>query len=137
MIWSIYFFNCLNALNLKNKMITRLWLGLIRFKFEIKSSNIVFKTVSSLSCRCGIEVETITYYLLHCSNYLLQRKTLLGNTKSVLIFWNISVLLFLIFSLWCYLSWWFNTTIRQYDNQLYNIYKKIWYIYIYIYFKLT
>ena len=44
----------------------------------------IFKTVSVLLCSCGIEDETFVYYLLHCSNYLNDRKTVLGNNKSVL-----------------------------------------------------
>ena len=36
-------------------------------------------------CSCGIEVETTAHFLLHCSNYLHERKTLLDNTKSALL----------------------------------------------------
>ena len=35
-------------------------------------------------CTCGIEVETTAYYLPRCPNYLHERKTLLGNMKSIL-----------------------------------------------------
>ena len=33
---------------------------------------------------CGNEFETTVHYLLHCPNYLHQRRTLLDNVKSVL-----------------------------------------------------
>ena len=36
-------------------------------------------------CSCGIEVETTAHFLLHYSNYLHERKTLLDNTKSALL----------------------------------------------------
>ena len=34
-------------------------------------------------CSCGVEVETTDHFLLHCPNYLHERKFLLDNIKSV------------------------------------------------------
>ena len=35
-------------------------------------------------CSCGTKVETTAHFLLHCPNYLLERKTLSENIKFVL-----------------------------------------------------
>ena len=39
-------------------------------------------TLNSI-CSCGQNIETTTHYLLHCSNYLNERMTLLTNLQNV------------------------------------------------------
>ena len=46
------------------------------------SLSIAFKTASILFL-CGNEIETSTYYLLHCPSYTNERLTLLNNIKSI------------------------------------------------------
>ena len=72
------FFNYLNPKGVK--LITRLRLGLSHLwnhKFEHN-----FQDCLNPICSCGIEVETTAHFLLHCPNYLHERKTLLDNIKS-------------------------------------------------------
>ena len=74
------FFNCLNPKGVK--LITRLRLGLGHLRdHNFKHS---FQDCLNPICSCGIEVETTAHFLLHCPNYLHERKTLLDNIKSVL-----------------------------------------------------
>ena len=61
---------------------TRLLLGLSHLRdHKFRHS---FQDCLNSICSCGIEVETTTYFLLHCPNYLHERKILLDNIKSVL-----------------------------------------------------
>ena len=69
------FFNCLNPKGIKQ--ITKLRLGFSHLRDH------KFKR-SFHYCSCGIEVETTVHYLLHCPNYLHERKTLLSDIKSTL-----------------------------------------------------
>ena len=74
------FFNCFNRKGLK--LITRLRLGLSHLRdHKFKHS---FQYCLKPICSCGTDVETTAHYLLHCPNYLHERKTLLDNSKSVL-----------------------------------------------------
>ena len=61
-------------------MITRLRLGLSHLRdHKLKHS---FQDCLNPICSCGIEVETTAHFLLHCPNYLHERKTLLDKIKS-------------------------------------------------------
>ena len=74
------FFNYLNPKGVK--LITRLRLGLSHLR-DHKFGHSFQDCLNSI-CSCGIEVETTAYFLLHCPNYLHERKNLLDNIKSVL-----------------------------------------------------
>ena len=74
------FFNCLNPKEVK--LITRLRLSLSDLRDrKFKHS---FQDCLNSICSCSIEVKTTAQFLLHCPNYLHERKTLFNNIKSVL-----------------------------------------------------
>ena len=63
------------------KLITRLGLGLSHFlerKFRYN-----FQDTLNPICSCGDDIETGIHYLLHCPNYLDERRTLLDNLQSI------------------------------------------------------
>ena len=74
------FFNCLNPKGVK--LLTILRLGLSHLRYHKFKHN--FQDCLNPICSCGIEFETTSHFLLHCANYLHERKTLLYNIKSVL-----------------------------------------------------
>ena len=75
-----FLFNCLNPKEVK--LITRFRLGLSHLRdHKFKHS---FQDCLNLICSCGTEVETTAHFLLHCPNYLDERKTLLDSIKSVI-----------------------------------------------------
>ena len=72
-------FNChsLNGIDL----ITRLRLVLSHlcgYKFRCN-----FQDTFNPICSCGDDIETTWHYLLHCPNYLDERRTLLGNLQCI------------------------------------------------------
>ena len=73
------FFNCLNPNRVK--LITRLRVRLSHLRDHKGKHS--FQDCLNPICSCGIEVEATAHFLLHCFNYLDERKTLLGNIKSV------------------------------------------------------
>ena len=63
------------------KLITRLKLGLSHLrehKFRYNFQDTLYPT-----CSCGDDIETARPYLLHCPNYLDERRTLLDNLQSI------------------------------------------------------
>ena len=63
------------------KLITRLRLGLSHLREHKFRHN--FQDILNPICSCGENIETTTHYLLHCSNYLNERMTLLTNLQNV------------------------------------------------------
>ena len=126
------FFNYLNPKGVK--LIPRLQVALCNLRdHKFKHS---FQDCLKPICSCGIEIETTAHFLLHCLNYFHEEKTLLDNITSVLrnILEQITLLLIIFFSLVIpsSLCWWlFKYNYLKCNNQLYNIYKKIWWFYIY------
>ena len=126
------FFNYLNPKGVK--LIPRLRVALCNLRdHKFKHS---FQDCLKPICSCGIEIETTAHFLLHCLNYFHEGKTLLDNITSVLrnILEQITLLLIIFFSLVLpsSLCWWlFKYNYLKCNNQLYNIYKKIWWFYIY------
>ena len=72
-------FNCHNPSGIK--LITRLRLGLSHLREHKFRHN--FQDILNPICSCGENIETTTHYLLHCSNYLNERMTLLTNLQNV------------------------------------------------------
>ena len=72
-------FNCHNPSGIK--LITRLRLGLSHLREHKFRHN--FQDTLNPICSCGENIETTTHYLLHCSNYLNERMTLLTNLQNV------------------------------------------------------
>ena len=72
-------FNCHNPSEIT--LITRLRLGLSYLREHKFRHN--FQDTLSRICSCGENIETNTHYLLHCSNYLNERMTLLTNLQNV------------------------------------------------------
>ena len=69
------FFNCLNPKGIK--VITSLRFGFRHLRdHKFKHS---FQDCFNPIYSCGIEVEATAHYLLHCPNYLNERKILLDN----------------------------------------------------------
>ena len=72
-------FNChsLNGIDLNTRL--RLVLShLCGYKF-LRNFQVTFNPI----CSCGDDIETTWHYLLHCPNYLDERRTLLGNLQSI------------------------------------------------------
>ena len=63
------------------KLITRLKLCLSHLR-EHKFRHNFQDTLSSI-CSCRDDIETTIHYLLHCPNYLNERRTLLDNLQSI------------------------------------------------------
>ena len=105
---------------------TRLLLGLSHLRdHKFRHS---FQDCLNSICSCGIEVETTTYFLLHCPNYLHERKILLDNIKSVLpnILKQSNSFIYNVLLFGDNLSRrLFKCNYPKCNNQLYNIYKKI------------
>ena len=72
-------FNCHNPSGIK--LITTLRLGLSHLREHKFRHN--FQDTLNPICSCGENIETTTHYLLHCSNYLNERMTLLTNLQNV------------------------------------------------------
>ena len=72
-------FNCHNPSGIT--LITRLRLGLSHLREHKFRYN--FQDTLSRIRSCGENIETNTHYLLHCSNYLNGRMTLLPNLQNV------------------------------------------------------
>ena len=72
-------FNCHNPSGIK--LFTRLGLVLNHLR-ENKTRHNYQDTLNPI-CNCGENIETTTHYLLHCSNYLNERMTLLTNLQNV------------------------------------------------------
>ena len=63
------------------KLITRLKLGLSNLgEHKFRDS---FQDTLNPICSCGDDIETTIHYLLHCPNYLDERRTLLDNLQSI------------------------------------------------------
>ena len=66
-------YNCHNPKGIN--LITRYRVGLIHLgKHRFKHS---FQDILTPICSCGKDIETSSHYLLHCSNYLQERTTLI------------------------------------------------------------
>ena len=63
------------------KLITRLRLGLSHLREHKFLHN--FQDTLNPICSCGDDIETTVHYLLHCPNYLDERRTLLDNLRSI------------------------------------------------------
>ena len=72
-------FNCHSPEGIK--LITRLRLGLSRLR-EFKFPHNFQNTLNPI-CSCGDDIETTIHDLLHCPNYLDERRTLLDNLQSI------------------------------------------------------
>ena len=72
-------FNCHSSKGIK--LITRLRLCLSHF-WEHKFRHNFQDTLNPI-CNCGDEIKTTILYLLHCPNYLDERRTLLDNLQSI------------------------------------------------------
>ena len=71
-------FNCHSPKGIKLITIFRLGLSHLRehkFRYNFVNFNPI--------CSCGDDIETTIHYLLHCPNYLDERKTLLDNPQSI------------------------------------------------------
>ena len=67
-------YNCHNPKVIK--LLTRLRIGLSHLhEYKFKHS---FQDTLNLICNCGEDIETTSHYLLHCPDYLHERKTLLN-----------------------------------------------------------
>ena len=72
-------YNCHNPKGIK--LLTRLRVGLSHLcKHKFKQS---FRDTPNLICNCGKDNETISHYLLHCPDYLQERKTLLNTISCI------------------------------------------------------
>ena len=76
---SNFTFNCHSPKGIK--LITRLRLGLSHLREHKFRHN--FQDTLNPICSCGDDIETTIHYLLHCPNYLDERRTLLGNLHSI------------------------------------------------------
>ena len=72
-------FNCHSPKGIK--LITRLRLGLSHLREHKFRHN--FQDTLNPICSCGDDIETTIHYLLHCPNYLDERRTLLDNLQSI------------------------------------------------------
>ena len=61
------------------KLLTRLCLGLSHLRYYKFRHN--FQDCINAICACGLEIETTTYFLLHCSLFQSARQSLLINIK--------------------------------------------------------
>ena len=73
------FFNCRSPKGIK--LITRLRLGLSHLREHKFRHN--FQDTLNPICSCGDGIETTIHCLLHCPNYLDERRTLLDNLQSI------------------------------------------------------
>ena len=63
------------------KLLTILRAGLSHLrKYKFKHS---FQDTINAICNCGKDIETTSHYLLHCSDYLHERKTLLNTVSCI------------------------------------------------------
>ena len=63
------------------KLLTRLRIGLSQLrKHKFKCS---FEDTLNPICNCGKDIETTSHYLLHCPDYLQERKTLLNTISCI------------------------------------------------------
>ena len=68
------FYSCHNPKGLK--LMTRLRLGLSHFReHKLKHS---FQDTTIPLCSCGLDIESIEHFLLHCSQFVNERRTLLS-----------------------------------------------------------
>ena len=72
-------FNCRSSNGIK--LITRLRFGLSYLSEHELRHN--FQDTLHPICSCGDDIETIIHYLLHCPNYLDERRKLLDNLESI------------------------------------------------------
>ena len=72
-------FNCHSPKGIK--LITRLRSGLSHLREHKFRHN--FQDTLNPICSCGDGIETTIHYLLHCPNYLDERRTLLDNLQSI------------------------------------------------------
>ena len=72
-------FNCHSPEGIK--LITRLRLGLSHLREHKFRHN--FQDTLNPICSCGDDIETAIHYLLHCPNYLNDRRSLLDNLQSI------------------------------------------------------
>ena len=63
------------------KLLTRLRVGLSHLR-EHKFKHIFEDTLNPI-CNCGEDIETTSHYLLHCPEYLQERKTLLNTISCI------------------------------------------------------
>ena len=68
------FFNCHNPKGIK--FITRLRLDLSHLR-EHKFKH-TFQDSLKLFCSCGLDIESTAHFLLHCTTYIIERRTLLS-----------------------------------------------------------
>ena len=67
-------YNCYNPKGIK--LLTRLRVGLSQFR-EHKFKHSFQDTLNPI-CNCGKDIENASHFLLHCPDYLQERKTLLN-----------------------------------------------------------
>ena len=72
-------FNCHNPKAIK--FITRLWLRL-SYLCEHKFKHKEFKDSSNPFCSWGLGIESTAHFLLHCSTYITERRTLLNTIEN-------------------------------------------------------
>ena len=63
------------------KLFTRLRLGLSQLREHKFRHN--FRDTFNPICNCGDDIKTTIHYLLHCPDYLDERRTVLDNLQSV------------------------------------------------------
>ena len=63
------------------KLLTRLCLGLSHLRYHKFRHN--FQDCINTICVCGLEIETTTYFLLHCPLFQSARQSLLINIKKI------------------------------------------------------
>ena len=63
------------------KLLTRLRLGLSHLRYHKVKHN--FQGCVNPICVCGLEIETTTHFLLHCSLFQCARQSLLTNIKKI------------------------------------------------------
>ena len=73
------FYNCYNPKGIK--LLTRLRVGLSHLR-EHKFKHSFQDTLNPI-CTCGEDIETTSHYLLHCPDYLEERKTLLNTISCI------------------------------------------------------
>ena len=73
------FYNCYNPKGIK--LLTRLRVGLSQFR-EHKFKHSFQDTLNPI-CNCGKDIETTSHYLLHCLDYLQERKALLNTISCI------------------------------------------------------
>ena len=72
-------YNCHNPKGIK--LLTRLRVGLSHLR-EHKFKHSFQDTLNPI-CNCGEDIETTSHYLLHCPDYLHERKTLLNTVSCI------------------------------------------------------